>query len=121
MKALMKSAQNCEMDIMVHFWDDERDQVKVRYLGSSFFRHGKTVNLVDEFGKITNHLDHKTLYQISMDGPYVNLKFLKEISKMREESLFHRLIDIGTCSLHSVHGSLKTGFEKSSMNIKKIL
>lgn len=29
----------------------------------------------------------------------MNLKFLREVSKKREESLFHKLIDIGTCSL----------------------
>lgn len=48
----------------------------------------------------------------------MNLKFLQEVSKKREESLFHKLIDIGTCSLHSIHQALKTSFENSTGNIK---
>ena len=43
-----------------------------------------------------------------MDGSNINLKFLKEFSNLRAGDSVHSLADIGTCSLHSVHGSLKS-------------
>jgi TusA-related sulfurtransferase len=46
-----------------------------------------------------------------MDGPNVNLKFLRELkSDLRNASDPHdlELFDIGTCSLHVVHGGYKT-------------
>ena len=35
--------------------------------------------------------------------------------------MFHTLIDIGSCSLHVVHGSLKTDIRKSSWKIKETM
>ena len=56
-----------------------------------------------------------------MDGPNVNLKFLKEVSSNREANLNHKLVDIGTCSLHVVHGGFKTGEMKSEFGVSKVL
>ena len=41
------------------------------------------------------------VYQVSMDGPNVNVEFYKEFSKLYKEEDCHCLIDIGTCSLHT--------------------
>ena len=56
-----------------------------------------------------------------MDGSKVNVKFYEEIVKSREKAMFRTLIDIGSCSLHVVHGSLKSGIDKSSWKIKQTL
>ena len=56
-----------------------------------------------------------------MDDPNVNLKFLKEFSKLRTGDSVHSLADIGTCSLHSVHGNMKTGEIASKWGLKKIM
>ena len=53
-----------------------------------------------------------------MDGPAVNIKFLIVFKLKRAENDFHSIIDIRTCSLHILHGSLKTAFDKSNMKIK---
>ena len=119
-ESLNKVTHECEMVIMVRYWDDDDDQVKVRYLGSTLFGHATAVDLSYKFVALSKDRDPKRLYQISMDGPRVNIKFLKDIQKKRED-LFHSLIDIGTCSLHSVNGSVKVGFEKSSLKIKETL
>ena len=55
-----------------------------------------------------------------MDGPKVNVKFYEKIVKSREKA-YHTLIDIASCSLHVVHGSLKSGIDKSSWKIKETL
>ena len=48
-----------------------------------------------------------------MDGPSINLKFYNEIVQYRQENMVHSLIDIGSCSLHIVHSSFKTGAKKT--------
>ena len=66
-------------------------------------------------------LDKSKLVQISSDSLNVNRKFL-QIIKDRQEKLDHLpLIDIGTCGLHTVHGSFKTGLVASGWLIEKIL
>ena len=52
-----------------------------------------------------------------MDGLSVNLKFLNEFSKLRAGDPVQSLADIGTCSLHSFHGSMKVG-EIDSKSVK---
>ena len=47
-----------------------------------------------------------------MDGPKVNTKFYGKVVTDREQSMFHKLIDFGSCNLHIVHGSVKTGAKR---------
>ena len=51
----------------------------------------------------------------------MNLKFLQIIKDCQEELDHLPLIDIGTCGLHTVHGSFKTGLVASGWLIEKIL
>ena len=120
-ESLNSTTQTSEMDLYVRFWDSDKMNVDVRFLGSSFLGHAKHDDLQLHYNNITKDLDPKSLYQLSMDGPNVNKKFFKAIVKERETSSFHQLIDIGTCSLHVVHGSFKTAFEKSGWKIKQVL
>ena len=53
------------------------------------------------------------LLQISSDGPNVNLLFLKNYDGKRSFNEKPSLLNIGTCGLHTVHGSMQTG-EKST-------
>ena len=66
-------------------------------------------------------LDPKKLYQMSMDGQKINVKFCEEIVESPKKAAIHTLIDIGSCSVHVVHGSLKTGIGKSSWKIKETM
>ena len=56
-----------------------------------------------------------------MDGPKVNLKFYREVEAKCTESFCHSLINMGTFSLHSVYGAVKSGVESTSWGIKVIL
>ncbi|XP_070404065.1 uncharacterized protein [Nothobranchius furzeri] len=62
----------------------------------------------------------KNLLSISMDGPNVNLKFLNDFQQEHAELHGGRqLINVGSCGLHTLHNSFKTGF--STWNIEKLL
>ena len=113
--------QTCEMDLYVRCLDIACSQVKVRYFESSFLGHGTCSDILSYFSKITKVLNAAHLYQVSMDEPNVNLKFYQEFYRKRKDEKYHSLIDIGSCSLHIIHGSLKTGAEKSNWDIKKLL
>ena len=73
---------------------------------------------LETFTEATNNLDRKNLLQISSDGPSVNLKFLELHKNQHELDELPKLADIGTCGLHTVHGSLKYGIKNSNWNIK---
>ena len=122
-ESLCEVIQTCEMVVMVRFWDSDSNSARVHYLGSTFFGHSRHNNLLDEFGKITKCLEEEKVFQISMDGPNVSKKFYQNITAGRSEKPFHALIaPIGTCSLHSINGSVKNGFKTEYMkNVKKVL
>ena len=64
-------------------------------------------------------LNLNKILQVSMDGPSVNLKFHRDVQSNREELELPKLIDIGSCSLHTIHGALKTGVESTDWEMKK--
>ena len=59
--------------------------------------------------------------QVSSDGPNVNLAFLKKYASVREEIELDPLIDLGTCGLPVVHGSMKAGAKASEWQLQKLL
>ena len=57
-----------------------------------------------------------------MDGPNVNWKLYDSIVEKRSENDdYPGLIDIGSCSLHIVHGAFRTGMQKTKWGIDGIL
>ena len=53
------------------------------------------------------------MVHLSMGGPNVNLKLLQKVEDSRDELGVSKLIDFGTCNLHTVHGAFKAGSEES--------
>ena len=120
-ESLNEVTQTCEMDVYLRYWDTEANRVTVRYWGSSFFGHGRATDILQQFKDITNELNLSHLFQISMDGPNTNWKFYNDYSAERSQTTYHKLIDIGSCSLHVVHGSFKSGSDDSGWGLKNIL
>ena len=102
-ESLSDVTQTTEMDLHVRYWDSIESRVKVRYYDSTFLGCGTHKDLLNHFKSITSDLPSNKVYQVSMDGPNVNLKFYKEFSRLYKEENCHCLIDVGTCSFHTVH------------------
>ena len=100
--------QTCEMDLHLGYWDVNENLVWSRYYGASFLGHATHTDLLNHFKGITRELPLTNLFQIAMDGLNLNLKFFKEFSAIFNSNCLRSLIDMGTCNLHVVHGSLKT-------------
>ena len=56
-----------------------------------------------------------------MDGPNVNLKFYEDIVTERNKNEQHRLMNIWSCGLNTIHDAFNTGFEKSTWKIENII
>ena len=55
--------------------------------------------------------------QISMDGPNVNWAFYALVKKKFDTDYDSSIVNIGSCSLHVVHKSFKTGATASGWNV----
>ena len=53
-----------------------------------------------------------------MDGPSVNVKLRQVVQDYRKDKGLPHLLDVGTCGLHTLHGSCKTGIEKKKRKKK---
>ena len=56
-----------------------------------------------------------------MDNPNVNLKFLQKVPDHREANEQTLLFDIGSCELHTIHGTFKAGVQSIYWMLKKSL
>ena len=117
---LNSATQSSEMDVYVCYFDSVENEVKVRYLGSSFMSHITHEDLVKHFSAVLQPLDLEHTYHISMDGPSVNLKF-HVFKDTCLDGIFHSLIDIGVCSSQFIHGAFRTGAEASGWKLKSTL
>ena len=106
------------MDIGIRFWSQEAKQIEVGYWDSQFIRHATSDDLLENFNKSLVGLNLLQIFQISMDYPGVNWWFYDEVVKNKEEMELYQLINIGSCGLHKIHGSFKTGTEVTDSSIK---
>ena len=118
-ESLNKKTQTCQMYLLIRYWYDENMQVEVRYWDSSFMGYCVSHDLKNHFSGRISDVNLNKILQVSMDGPSVNLKFHRDVQSNREEFELPKLIDIGSCSLHIIHGAFKTGVESTDWVIKK--
>ncbi|XP_056451964.1 uncharacterized protein LOC130387051 isoform X3 [Gadus chalcogrammus] len=117
-ESLNKTTKTKPLDIHLRYWSG--DHVALRYLGSQFMGHGKAVDLLKHFKECITDLDQRIMVSISMDGPNVNWKFLELLQReLGEQYAGKQLAVVGTCGLHTLHNSVKAGF--NAWQMEKIL
>ena len=82
------------MDIVLHYWGKNDQQVKVRYWESKFLGHAAHQDLLTHFNQSLEGINTSKVIQVSMDGPSVNMKFYQELVKYREDIKAHKMIDM---------------------------
>jgi hypothetical protein len=121
-ESLNKVTQHGQMDIHIRFFDNLCGKVNTRYLGSQFLGHATANDLVDKFVAAMKDLNCRKLIQISMDGPSVNWSFIEKLKKNLERDPGDPfLLELGSCSLHIVHGAFQTGGKASGFDISHLL
>ena len=61
------------------------------------------------------------LLQVGMDGSNVNWSFYNKLNNERNELTLPELLHTGSCGLHILHGSFKTGVNATEWKLVKIL
>ena len=120
-ESLNNTTQKCEMDILIRYWCEEEKMAKLRYYTSSFLGHATAKNLMEHFTESCKNLNNGKLYQVSMDGPNVNLKFLCLLKEQIGSGVLHELIDLGSCNLHSISNGFKIGAELTQWDLADLL
>ena len=66
------------MDLLLRYFDEVDYKVEVRYYDSHFFGHGTLKDIQKQFNNAVSDVDDSKLFQVEMDDPNVNLKFLPQ-------------------------------------------
>ena len=84
--------------------------------------HGTADNLLEYFTKsvLESGLSVKVI-QVNMDGPNVNWKFFSDLKKKIADDYGTCLINIGSCDLHVVHNSFKSGMNATGWQVSSFL
>lgn len=119
-ESLNKVVQRGQMDLCVRFWDVNLQRVSTRYWNSTFLGRASADHLLDAFIDGLD-LPLQNILQVSLDGPNVNLSFLKKLENHLQilNPDGKSILDIGICSLHTVNGAIKTAINKCEWNLSQ--
>lgn len=120
-ESLNEICQKGQMDINIRYF--HQGKVVSQYLNSQFLGHSTATDLLQAFKKGTAQLDPSKLLQVSMDGPNVNLKFMQELLKDRKryDPEMPGILQLGTCTLHTIHGAFATAMKNTEWGVAKLL
>lgn len=106
-----KICEKTQMDLSFRFWDKNEDLVVTRYFNSMFLGSQKAPDLIEGIEKGMAPLLLKKLLQLSIDGPFVNLKVFNDLQqKVRSSPNDPYILFIGTCGLHTSNNAFKRCF-----------
>ena len=76
-----------------------------------FLGHTRAADLLQKFSEALGKLNLANLFQVSMDGPNMNLKFFNSFcsDRARTNPDLPHLMNVGSCGLHVVYGAFKYG------------
>ena len=109
------------MDVAVRFWNDKTGLAETKYFDSQFRRRSSAQNSFDSLYESISELEKNKLLQLAMDGPSVKWNVLDFPHDKLVSDNFSKTLNIDSCAQHTVHGSLKNGFHKSTSNMNKLL
>ena len=108
-----------QLDILVRYYSDNHNEVRVRFLKAAVFDHAYVANELRETLQQFSLL-LKYLLSLSSDGPNVN-KVIKTIINSKLKANYQReLGDTGPCQLHVVHNSFRKGVEGYGSDVENL-
>ena len=103
-ESLNRTLQQEQMDMIIHFWDNEKKKVCSRYFDSNFLGHTSAQDLLKSLQSLPTTLNPMGLIQLSMDRPSTNWKLFDEMSEeqVNSDPELPELINVSSCGLHIV-------------------
>ena len=110
-----------QKDIHIAYWSASFKKAIVLYINSTFLGHADADTIKDEIVTLfeNQNLDGHNLLQYSMDGPTVNLSFIRKLNKSFALKKIPAVIDLGTCSIHPVHTAFTRGLSTLKFNVEQ--
>lgn len=106
------------MDVLIRYLSPADSTVSTQYLISCFLGNTHAENLLSTFKKTLESISTVNILQVLIDGPDVNLKFMKGFKEeLIESDGTHQIIDIANCELHLVNVAFKTGHAKTGWDL----
>ena len=89
-------------------------------LDSRLLGHSTAIDLLQAFKKGNSKLNPNKL-QVSMYGPNVKLRFVHElVDRKRSDPELLGMLQLGTCSLHTIHLAFSTFIKDSQWGLSKL-
>ena len=120
-ESLNTALQKCQMDVNIRFFNNTTNMVVTRYLDSKFLEGPNADNLFTCIRESISGLSESKFLHLSIDGPSVNWVVLDKLNNLLVENGHTKIVHIGSCAQHTVHGSFQTGVANMGWDIGKIL
>ena len=112
-----------QMDLLVRFWSEIHNEVKVKYLTSIMFGHAKAADVVTEIMQALENLSlpFKLMLSLGMDGPNVNKSILAKMNQLKKEKGYPELVQSPrSCLIHVCHNSFQAGLKKYGSDAEEL-
>ena len=119
-ESLNSVLQNEQMDVQTRYWSDEDCKVQTKYYDSKFWKRANSDTICDALLQTLNSFDERKMLMLSIDSLTANWVVFDKLRQHREENEMPVLFDIGSCSLHVVHGAFQVGIEATKWNLSKV-
>ena len=122
-ESLYRTQQQEQVDVIIHFWDNEKNKECSRYFDLNFLGHTSAQDLLKSLQSELTTLNLVGLIQLSMDTTSTNWKLLDEMSEdqVNSDPELPELINVGSCGLHIIHGAFKRGAIATGWHIDNLL
>ena len=111
-----------QMDLTLRYWSHE--EVWITYYTSLFFGHAEgekvAVKMYEQL--VSDGIPVAKLVTLVRDGPNVNKTIFQKMDELirHDNPAFTGLVDLGSCSIHTIHNAFGKGLEQCGKEIEQL-
>ena len=112
------------MDLTLRYWSPTPEEVWITYYTSLFFGHAEgekvAVKMYEQL--VSDGIPVAELVTLVRDGPNVNKTIFQKMDELirHDNPEFTGLVDLGSCSIHTIHNAFGKGLEKCGKEIEQL-
>ena len=112
------------MDLTLRYWSPTHEEVWITYYTSLFFGHAEgdkvAVKMYEQL--VSDGIPVAKLVTLVRDGPNVNKTIFQKMDEFirHDNPEFTGLVDLGSCSIHTIHNAFGKGLEKCGKEIEQL-
>ena len=113
-----------QMDLTLRYWSPTHKEVWITYYTSLFFGHAEgekvAVKMYEQL--VSDGIPVAKLVTLVQDGPNVNKTIFRKMDELirHDNPEFTGLVDLGSCSIHTIHNTFGKGLEKCGKEIEQL-